>query len=58
MVGSGLRSPAQVRDRLADTAPNPNDDPLLGAGMIQADRAVPITGVNQLLWVVLIVGAV
>lgn len=41
LVGAGVRSPAQIRDRLVDTASNPDNDPLLGAGIVQADRAVP-----------------
>lgn len=40
MVSSGDRSPDQIRDRLISTASNPSDDPLLGAGIVQADRAV------------------
>ena len=49
MVDAGVRSPAQIRDRLADTADNPDNDPLLGAGIVQANRAVPFAGLNQLL---------
>lgn len=40
MIDSGVRSPDQIRDRLVDTASNPDNDPLLGAGIVQADDAV------------------
>ena len=53
LVDSGVRSPAQIRDRLADTASNPEADPTLGAGVVQADRAVP--AVNRTLLIVGIV---
>jgi subtilisin family serine protease len=51
MVGAGLRSPNQIWDRLTDTASNPTNDPLLGAGIVQADKAVPTTLLRQLLTV-------
>lgn len=49
MVASGDRSPAQIRDRLIDTAANPSNDPLLGAGIVQADKAVG-AGLNPAVW--------
>ena len=51
MVGAGMRSPNQIWDRLTDTASNPTNDPLLGAGIVQADRAVPATAGRQVLTV-------
>ena len=53
LVATGVQSPAQVRDRLVDTASNPDNDPTLGAGIVQADRAVP--AVNRTLLIVGIV---
>lgn len=57
MIDSGIRSPGEVRDRLIDTASNPNNDPLLGAGLVQADRAVR-SGFGLTDTVVLIVAAI
>ena len=51
LVDAGMRSPAQIRDRIIDTASNPDGDPLLGAGIVQADRAVPTSGLTQVFWV-------
>ncbi|VAV99247.1 hypothetical protein MNBD_ACTINO01-1356 [hydrothermal vent metagenome] len=39
MVGRG-QSPSEIRDALIQTAINPAGDPLLGAGIVQADAAV------------------
>lgn len=58
MVGAGMRSPEQIWDRLIDTATNPTNDPTLGAGIVQADDAVPATALRQLLIVVAIVAVV
>jgi MYXO-CTERM domain-containing protein len=57
MIDSGIRSPGEVRDRLIDTASNPNNDPLLGAGLVQADRAVR-SGFGLTDTVVLVVAAI
>lgn len=54
MIGAGMRSPEQIWDRLTDTATNPNNDPTLGAGIVQADDAVPATALQQVLVVVAI----
>ena len=39
LVGFG-ESPEDIRELIAATAENPNNDPLLGAGIVQADAAV------------------
>lgn len=38
LVGAG-ETPKEIRQLIGDTAYNPSEDPLLGAGIVQADRA-------------------
>jgi len=40
MVASGERSPDRIMSTIAQTASNPTDDPLLGAGIVQAKAAL------------------
>lgn len=42
LVGAG-RSPEEIREIITDTASNPTNDPLLGAGIVQADAATEET---------------
>jgi len=61
MVGRG-ESPKDIRDNLINTASNPDDDPLLGAGIVQADAAVQrstrFEAPLNVLFVLLILGGV
>ena len=53
MVGD--TSPQKIREIIAATASNPDDDPLLGAGIVRADRAVDQSSNRNVLVLVVIV---
>jgi len=61
MVGRG-ESPRDIRDNLINTASNPDNDPLLGAGIVQADAAVQrstrFEAPLNVIFVLLIVGGI
>ncbi len=54
LVASGVQSPERIRDTLVSTASNPDNDPLLGAGIVRADRALS-SGPSPLVWVAIVV---
>ena len=58
LVGAGERSSDDVRDTLISTASNPEDDPLLGAGIVQADSAVNRSFTSGVLFILLMAGVV
>lgn len=56
MVASGDRSLERIQDRLINTASNPDNDPLLGAGIVNAQAAVA-RGIQPLIWLLVLVVA-